>query len=168
MDVSVDIGEGGGRASTRVLVVDDHDGFRTGLASILVAEGFTVDTAPSGKAALARATGFKPDVVLMDEHTPGMSGEEATRRVLRTIGSASVIMFGFHDDGMLEAVRGARGYLSKAATLEEILAVIAAAAHSNLEITAPIGTARSAHYDQAHTLAAPPARLSVPGEALAA
>jgi len=109
MDVSMDIAEGAGWASTRVLVVDDHDGFRTGMASILVAEGLTVDTAPSGEAALLRAAGFKPDVVLMDEDMPGMSGEEATRRMLRTVGSASVVMFGFRHDGMLDAVRSARG-----------------------------------------------------------
>jgi DNA-binding NarL/FixJ family response regulator len=139
MEMRVDSASGRGRGRTKVLVVDDHDGFRTGLAAILADEGFAVDTALNGEAAIARAAELAPDVVLMDVDMPGMSGAEAARRVLGAIGSVRVVMLGFHDNGRLEARRcGAHGYLSKAAPLEDVIATIAAAAYADRENAAPV------------------------------
>ena len=167
MEARVDSAPGGG--STKVLVVDDHDGFRTGLAAILAEEGLAVDAASSGEAALARAAQIKPDVVLMDADLPGMSGAEAARRLLRVIGSVRVVMIGFHDDGRLEALRcGAHGYLSKAAPLEDVLVSIRAAAHADRESAGPASAAPSAHRDASSAHEATVDRRFVEGEAIAA
>jgi hypothetical protein len=69
--------------SMRVLVVDDQDDFRMGMRSILEAEGFEVADAANAEDALERVIRFAPDVVLMDLHIPGISGIDATQRLLR-------------------------------------------------------------------------------------
>jgi DNA-binding NarL/FixJ family response regulator len=123
----------------RVLVVDDHELFRTGLRALLEEEGFEVTDAPSGAAALARAPAFRPDVILMDLNMPGMSGIEATERLLASLPEASVLMLTINrEDGrVLEAVRaGASGYLLKDAELDDIVAGIRAVA-AGLSVLAP-------------------------------
>lgn len=114
-----------GDAALRVLVVDDHDLFRTGLRALLEEEGFIAEDASSGEAALRALPGFQPDVVLMDLNMPGMSGIEATVLVLEAQPAAGVLMLTINrdDQRVLEAVRaGARGYLLKDAELDEIVA----------------------------------------------
>src|SRR5215210_5414293 len=115
----------------RVLVVDDHELFRTGLRALLEEEGFEVADAGGGEAALVALPSFAPDVVVMDLNMPGMSGIEATARVLEARPGTSVLMLTINreDERVLEAVRaGASGYLLKDAELEEIVAGIRAAA----------------------------------------
>src|SRR5919199_3809599 len=104
----------------RVLVVDDHDLFRTGLRALLAEEGFETADAVNGEAALRRVPGFRPDVVVMDLSMPGMSGIEATREILRVAPLTAVLMLSIVGDErrVLEAVRaGASGYLLKDAEL---------------------------------------------------
>src|SRR5215210_8340615 len=62
----------------KVLVVDDHDMFRTGLRALLEEEGFEALDASSGELGVRRARSFSPDVMLVDMNMPGMSGVEAT------------------------------------------------------------------------------------------
>jgi DNA-binding NarL/FixJ family response regulator len=117
--------------SLRVLVVDDHDLFRTGLRRLLEEEGLEVAEARSGDAALAALDWFAPDVVLMDLNMPGMSGIEATARLLQVQPAASVVMLTISRDEapIIEAVRsGASGYLLKDAELDEIVGAIRTAA----------------------------------------
>jgi len=79
-----------------VLVVDDHDLFRTGLCRLIGQEdGLTVVAeARTGDDAVRRAAELLPDVVVMDVSMPGIGGVEATRRLLavspRQIGRAHV------------------------------------------------------------------------------
>jgi DNA-binding NarL/FixJ family response regulator len=115
----------------RVLVVDDHELFRTGLRALLEDEGFVGADSPSGEAALAALPAFQPHVVVMDLNMPGMSGIEATARVLEAIPGTAVLMLTINRDDarIVDAVRaGAAGYLLKDAELEEIVAGIRAAA----------------------------------------
>ena len=115
----------------RVLVVDDHDLFRTGLRSLLEDEGFEVADAAGGAEGARRARGFAPDVVVMDMNMPGMTGVEATPLVLEVAPEASVLMLTIatDDERVLAALRaGATGYLLKDAPLEEIAAGVRAAA----------------------------------------
>jgi DNA-binding NarL/FixJ family response regulator len=115
----------------RILVVDDHDLFRSGLRALLADEGFEVADAPSGEAALAALAAFGPDVIVMDLNMPGMSGVEATAEALRARPGTAVLMLTINrdDERVLEAVRaGASGYLLKDAELEEIIQGIRAAA----------------------------------------
>ena len=117
--------------SIRVLVVDDHDLFRTGLRSLLEDEGFEVADAAGGAESARRARGFAPDVVVMDMNMPGMTGVEATPLVLEAAPEASVLMLTIatDDERVLAAIRaGASGYLLKDAPLEEIAAGVRAAA----------------------------------------
>jgi DNA-binding NarL/FixJ family response regulator len=115
----------------RVLVVDDHELFRSGLRALLEEEGFEVADASSGEAALVALPAFAPDVIVMDLNMPSMSGIEATARALQAMPGTRVLMLTINreDRRILEAVRaGASGYLLKDAELHEIVAGIRAAA----------------------------------------
>jgi NarL family two-component system response regulator LiaR len=117
----------------RVLVVDDHDLFRTGLARLFgQADGLTVVAeARTGDDAVRRAAKLLPDVVVMDIDMPGISGVEATRRLLEVSPHSAVLMLTATDDEekVLDAVlAGASGYLLKGAKMSEILRGVRAAA----------------------------------------
>jgi DNA-binding NarL/FixJ family response regulator len=115
----------------RVLVVDDHDLFRTGLRSLLQEEGFDVADAVSGPAAVRRISSFDPDVVVMDMNMPDMDGVDATALVLEAAPRTSVLVLTIATDDtrVVAAIRaGASGYLVKDAPMEEIAAGIRAAA----------------------------------------
>jgi DNA-binding NarL/FixJ family response regulator len=115
------------------MVVDDHDLFRIGLRRLLEEqEGIeVVADARRGDEAVKRAAELRPDVVVMDVNMPGMTGIEATRRLLRVSPRSAVLMLTIsHDDGAgLDAIlAGASGYLLKDAQLPEIVRGIRAAA----------------------------------------
>lgn len=115
----------------RVLVVDDHELFRTGLASLLTDEGFTVADAPDGESALAVLPSFRPHVIVMDLNMPGISGIEATARAVEALPRVGIVMLTISrdDDRVVEAVRaGALGYLLKDAELDEIVSGVRDAA----------------------------------------
>ena len=117
----------------RVMVVDDHDLFRSGLRRLLDEEDGleVVGDARRGDEAVQRAEKLRPDVVVMDINMPGMSGVEATRGVLQTSPDSAVLMLTVTSDenAVLDAVlAGASGYLLKDATLPEIVRGIRAAA----------------------------------------
>jgi two-component system, NarL family, nitrate/nitrite response regulator NarL len=122
----------------RVLIVDDHDLFRTGLRSLLEEDGFEVAASASGPAAVRRVGAFAPDVVVMDMNMPGMTGVEATPLVLEAAPRTSVLMLTIATDDtrVLAAIRaGASGYLLKDAELPEIAAGIRAAAAGDCVIS---------------------------------
>jgi DNA-binding NarL/FixJ family response regulator len=123
-----------GTGRVRVLVVDDSELFRTGLQAVLVSEGFEVANAASGEAALQQVGVFRPNVVVMDMGMPGMSGTEATRRILEAAPDTFVMMLtGSEGTDVLDAVRaGASGYQLKGADLADIVKAIRAtsAGHS--------------------------------------
>jgi DNA-binding NarL/FixJ family response regulator len=111
----------------RVLVVDDHEMFRTGLRALLEEEGFEVADSESAEAALRRLRSFRPDVVVLDMNMPGMSGVEAIPLMLEAAPDTTVLMLTIADDDerVLDAVQaGAAGYLLKDAELGEIVGAI--------------------------------------------
>jgi two-component system, NarL family, nitrate/nitrite response regulator NarL len=125
----------------RVLIVDDHGLFRTGLRALLEEEGLELADAASGPAAILRARVFAPHVVVMDMHMPGMSGVEATPLVLEAAPDASILMLTIATSAadVLDAVRaGASGYLLKDAELCDIVEGIRAAAAGHSTIAARI------------------------------
>jgi DNA-binding NarL/FixJ family response regulator len=112
-----------------VLVCDDSAMVRDGLHRMLASiPGITrVVEAGSGEEALARWPVERPSLVLMDVRMPGIGGVEATRRLLARHPEAIVIMVTLAEDadGVARAVvSGARGYLVKDATREEMAATV--------------------------------------------
>lgn len=102
----------------RVLIVDDHTLFRSGIRLVLQRqEGFeVVGEAGDGLEGVKRAKQLKPDVVLLDLHMPGTSGLEALRLLADDAPQAQVVMLTVSEDAedLLDALRaGARGYLLK-------------------------------------------------------
>ena len=116
----------------RVLLVDDHDVYRHGLAQLLGEQGVEVVAEASGGAAGIRlAAELEPDVVLMDLSMPAPSGVEATRAIVASERPAPVVILSLTDDdeAMLEALlAGAVGYVLKDEPLERVLAAIRGAA----------------------------------------
>ena len=115
----------------RVLLVDDHTFFRAGLRNLLVEEGFEVSEARSGAQALDLVAGRAPEVVLMDLHMPGMSGIEATRRLMEVAPEVRVVMLtvsAAQDEIIGAVLAGACGYLLKDAPIEEVVGSLRAAA----------------------------------------
>jgi DNA-binding NarL/FixJ family response regulator len=119
--------------SVTVLIADDHGVIREGLGRLIDGlDGLElVGTAADGLQAVERATALQPDVVLMDLDMPGLDGIEATRRIgVESPTTAVLVLTAFSDRrrilGVLEA--GARGYLLKDASSEEVADGIRAAA----------------------------------------
>ena len=119
-------------APPRVLLVDDHDLFRSGLRTLLEAEGVdVVGEARNGSDAVAEARTLAPDVVVMDLNMPGISGVEATAKITMFAPLTRVLVLSASDqdaDVMDAIVAGACGYLLKDASIDELLAGIRAAA----------------------------------------
>lgn len=117
----------------RVLLVDDQPLFRQGLRTLLsVQPGIEiVGEAGQGEAAVQKARGLQPDVVLMDLRMPVMNGVEATRRIRAQEPRCQVIALTTFDDdeNVFDALRaGAVGYLLKDAALPKLLEAIHVAA----------------------------------------
>src|SRR2546423_14827409 len=120
-------------APIRVVVVDDHPMFREGLASLLESSDghVVVGQAGTGAEAIDVVDGTDVDVVLMDLHMPVMNGIEATRRIMAAHPGVAVLALTMVNDdvSVIAAMQaGARGYLLKEATLDEIVRAIAGVA----------------------------------------
>jgi len=105
-------------SDVRVLVVDDQQLIRDGIASMLdIQDGIEiVGTAKNGQDAIEQATKHAPDVILMDIHMPVMDGIAATEKLRRELpGSQVVMLTTFDDDAYIirSLQAGACGYLLK-------------------------------------------------------
>ena len=120
------------RERLRVVIADDHPPYRAGLARTLRENGIDVVAEVSnGEAAIHTVEETEPDVVVMDLNMPGLSGLEATRRLLDEAPSTVVLVLSVsaQGDDVTEAMEaGAHGYLLKDGPLEEVVAGIRAAA----------------------------------------
>lgn len=105
-------------AEIRILIADDHEVVRIGLASLLDAQdGFSVVAgAESGREAVQLARQFRPDVVVMDIRMPDGSGIDACRTITTELPGTPVIMLTSHADSeaLFDAIdAGASGYVLK-------------------------------------------------------
>ena len=115
----------------RLVLVDDHDIVRTGIAHIIEKERDIeiVGEAGDGEDGLRLIRQCKPDVVLMDVNMPRLGGLEATRRMHKSMPEVRVIILTVHSEApfpshLLDA--GASGYLTKGCAAEDLLAAIRA------------------------------------------
>ncbi len=118
----------------RVLLVDDHTLFRSGIKLLLERQaGFeVVGEAGDGLEGVKRAKQLKPDVVLLDLHMPITSGLEAIPLLREEVPDAQIIMLTVSEDAddLLDALRaGARGYLLKNIETDFLLNSIRSAAN---------------------------------------
>lgn len=117
--------------SLSVLIADDHPVFRDGIRALLEATPDTevVGEATTGEEVVSFASQLKPDLILMDVQMPGLNGIEATRRIVTANPDIRILMVTmFEDDASVFAAMraGARGYVLKDATKEEIRRAIKA------------------------------------------
>jgi DNA-binding NarL/FixJ family response regulator len=119
-------------ARPRVLLVDDHDLFRSGLRTLLDdQEVQVVGECTNGADALEAVRELTPDVVVMDLNMPGVSGVEATRQIaaFSPLTRVLVLTISDEDGDVMDAIlAGACGYLLKDTGISELMQGIRSAA----------------------------------------
>lgn len=155
------------RLPVRILVVDDHTLFRRGLIALLARDpGLQVagDAADAGEA-LRRAEELAPDLVLLDNHLPGVNGVEALPALRKAAPGARVIMLTVSEDeqDLAAALRGgASGYLLKTIEGDALVAAIVRVMRGESVVTeAMTGKLIAAYRDAAAGANATPARTRV-------
>jgi len=120
-------------ARLRVLLVDDHQLFRSGVKALLARQPDIeiVGEAADGLDGVQQARRLRPDIVLLDLHMPGMGGREAVRALTEDLPETRVLMLTVSEDAddLLETLNaGAAGYLLKNIDTEYFLDAIRRAA----------------------------------------
>ena len=110
----------------RVLLVDDHELFRQGIANLLNEQPDIqiVGDAGDGLEAHHRAVALKPDLILLDINMPGVDGLEALQLIRADLPETTVVMLTVHDEDekIFKAIRaGAQGYILKNTPSTEFL-----------------------------------------------
>jgi DNA-binding NarL/FixJ family response regulator len=127
-EFSVEKGSMSGKecVSFKVMLVEDDEGFRRGLAGLLMSRfpSMVLDEAADGAEAIEKVNNFLPELVFMDIKLPGQNGLEVTRRIKALYPDIKVIILTSYDfPEYREAARasGASYFLSKgSSTAEEI------------------------------------------------
>ncbi len=117
----------------RVLLVDDHTLFRSGIKALLQRQKDfeVVGEAGDGLEGIKRAKSLKPDVVLLDLHMPGISGREAVQLIVEGVPETKVVILTVSEDAedLLETLKaGAHGYLLKNIDANYLIGAIRSAA----------------------------------------
>jgi len=116
----------------KILVVDDHEVIRTGLASLLSGDNLKVVAEASTSAQAVKLAGkHKPDVILLDLRLADSDGLEAIAKLKKAAPNAKVIILSAHENPTYVAravACGASDYLLKSASRSELLTAISAAA----------------------------------------
>lgn len=112
----------------RILVVDDNAKIVEVLAAYLQAEGYDVDTAPDGEAALAAARSHRPDLALLDVMLPGIDGIELTRRFQKEWDLPVILVTARVEeiDRLIGLEVGADDYITKPFSPREVIARVKA------------------------------------------
>lgn len=122
--------------TTSVLLADDHPTFRRGLGALFESlEGFiVVGEAVDGQTAVDLVKQLHPDVVVMDLNMPGITGVEATRRIVADNPNVAVLVLTMldEDESVFAAMRaGARGYIVKGADTADVLRAVESVARGD-------------------------------------
>jgi DNA-binding NarL/FixJ family response regulator len=116
-----------GERTVRVVIVDDHRMFRTGVRAELGERVDVVGEADDVDSAVAMITATAPDVVLLDVHLPGGGGREVLRRCVPNLPDTTFLALSVSDaaEDVIGVIRaGARGYVTKSITGDELAAAI--------------------------------------------
>jgi DNA-binding NarL/FixJ family response regulator len=127
-----------------VLLVDDHQLFREGLANILnnQPDFEVVGEAGDGLEAQVKARKLKPDLILMDVTMPGCDGLEATQRIKKELPEITIVMLTVRDEDekLFQAIcNGAQGYLLKNIRSKEMLELLRGSVRGEAAITPALG-----------------------------
>jgi DNA-binding NarL/FixJ family response regulator len=135
--------QGEGSAHTagpiRVLIVQDHPLLASAIREFLEAEPDVVvsGVVRTGREAIAAASQQQPDVVLMDHWLPDLDGPAASAVIQTTLPKVAIVFHGAVDseDSMLDAIdAGATGYLTKAATAQDVVSAVRRAGRGEILI----------------------------------
>ena len=146
--------------TVRVLLVDDQSMVRAGFRLLLADEPDieVVAEASNGLEAVAQASRFHPDVVMMDIRMPELGGLEATRRILASDSTARIlILTTFNlDDYVYEALRvGASGFVLKDDPPEQLIAAVRTIAGGEALLSPAITKRVIQHFTRLHKQAPP-------------
>ena len=127
----------------RVVIADDQRVVRDGLSMLvgLIDDVEVIAIAADGEEAVALASRERPDVVLMDLRMPGIGGAAATRAIRGALPDTQVLVLTTYadDDSLFPALQaGARGYLTKDASAEEIEQALRALAAGRTHLDAAV------------------------------
>ena len=118
--------KGNGHSVVRILIADDHDIVRKGIALILQSQPDmeVAGEAVNGLDAVKLAESLAPDIILMDIDMPDLTGLEATKQISQSLPDISVLMLTAYDreDFLFEALQaGASGYVLKAGSVDDLI-----------------------------------------------
>ena len=119
--------EQAGGGLTRVVLVDDHRMFRTGVQAEIGPAVDIVGEAGDVESAVAVVSSTRPDVVLLDVHLPGGGGQAVLTRLAKTLPDTRFLALSVSDaaEDVIGVIRaGARGYVTKSITGPELVAAI--------------------------------------------
>jgi DNA-binding NarL/FixJ family response regulator len=129
--------------SIRIILADDHELMRKGLRTLLERQQDLeiVGEAGDGRETMKLAKEQNPDVIIMDISMPDMNGVDATEQIMKEAPGVKIIALSMHPDRqfverMLQA--GARGYLVKDCSVEEMLTGIRAVAGGKIFLSPKI------------------------------
>jgi DNA-binding NarL/FixJ family response regulator len=113
----------------RILIADDHAIMRDGIRAMLSMHGDLdiVGEAANGEEAVAKALELQPDIIIMDTSMPGIDGIEATRRIVKKIPQAKVLILAEYSNReyIVSAIKaGAAAYIPKKAVGSELISAV--------------------------------------------
>lgn len=126
--------------TSKILLVDDEDRFRTTLRKMLIGHGLNVTDVDNGQAALDALTAQPYDVVVLDLRMPGMDGIQTLKAMKALHPDLEIIILTGHaslDDAMAIMQLGGTEYLLKPCSVEEIL--------DKIELAVERGRTRQTH-----------------------
>ena len=156
--------------AVRVLIVDDQQLMRDGIASLLkLQDGLEiVGMAANGQEAVELATSQQPDVILMDVRMPVLDGVAATEQIHRHIPACKILMLTtFNDEAyVLEALQvGASGYLLKDLPARDLAQAIQAVHRGIYQLDPTVADQLKALLSRAQTAREQPGALKATDEA---
>ena len=128
-------------SAIRVLLVDDHTLFRSGVRALLQRHGDfeVVGEAQDSLEGVERAAALKPDVILLDLHMPGIAGKDSVKLFLEAAPQTHIVMLTVSEsaEDLLDSLRaGASGYLLKNIETQTLLDSIRRAADGDSVVSA--------------------------------